>query len=92
MTDIVKFFVVFYSCKKHKGGKNMLSFDEYVTKMEERRAQEQRAGFNAAIAQGLRERTHGETVAALYAALTFVGGVSDVLSPLGGESTLQRAL
>ena len=70
----------------------MLNFDEYVTKMEERRAQEQRAGFNAAIAQGLRERTHGETVAALYAALTFVGGISDVLSPLGEESTLQRAL
>ena len=69
----------------------MLNFDEYVTKMEERRAQEQRAGFNAAIAQGLRERTHGETVAALYAALTFVGGVSDVLPPLGAESALLPA-
>ncbi len=67
----------------------MLNFDEYVTKLEERRAQEKRAGFNAVIAQGLRERTHGETVAALYAALTFVGSVSDVLPPLVAESSLQ---
>jgi broad specificity phosphatase PhoE len=43
----------------------MWNFDEYVTKMEERRAQEKRAWFNAAIARGLREKTHGESVAEL---------------------------
>ena len=91
MTDVVKFSVLFYPCKKQKGGKNMLSFDEYVTKMEERRAQEKRAWFNAAIAQGLREKTHGEAVAELYAALTFVGGVSDVLQPVNAERGLQSA-
>ena len=69
----------------------MWNFDEYVTKMEERRAQEKRAWFNAAIARGLREKTHGESVAELYAALTFVGGVSDVLPAVGAGRGLQPA-
>ncbi len=69
----------------------MLIFEEYVRQMEERSSQEKRAAINAVLAQGLRERTHGETVAALYAALTFVGGVSDVLPPVSAERALQPA-
>ncbi|MBQ8342672.1 MAG: hypothetical protein IJY21_01055 [Clostridia bacterium] len=64
----------------------MLYFDEYVTKMEERRAREKRAACNAKIAQGLRERTHAQAVAELYAGLTFVGGVSDILPPVEAEN------
>ena len=89
MTDIVKFFVLFYACKKRKGGKNMLTFDEYLQEMEERRANEKRTAFNRALAQGLREKTHEESVLALYAALTFVGGVLDILSPVAAENRLQ---
>ena len=69
----------------------MLNFEEYVTQMEERRAREKRAAINAAIAQSLRERTYGEAVAALYAALTFVGDVADVLLPVNAERTLHPA-
>ena len=75
--------------KNEKAEKNMWTFDEYVTEMEERRAREKRAAYNAELARGLRERTHGEAVAALYAALTFVGGVADVLPPVVAESALQ---
>ena len=67
----------------------MSQFEEYVAQMEERRAQEKRAAFNAMLAKGLREKTHAESVSALYAALTFVGGVSDVLTPVTAERTLQ---
>ena len=69
----------------------MLNFEEYVTQMEEKRAREKRAAINAAIAQSLRERTHEEAVAALYAALTFVGDVADVLLPVNAEKTLHPA-
>ena len=57
----------------------MVKFEEYLLQMEERRAREQREAINNALAQGLREKTHEESVSALYACLTFVGGVSDVL-------------
>ena len=67
----------------------MSQFEEYVANIEERRAQEKRAAFNAVLAKGLREKTYVESVSALYAALTFVGGVSDVLTPLNAERTLQ---
>lgn len=67
----------------------MLNFDEYVMQMEERRAREKRADLNAALSQGLREKTHAQAVAELYAGLTFVVGVSDVLPPVGAENRLQ---
>ena len=91
MTDIVKFIMIFYPCKKRKGGKNMINFDEYVSEMEERRARERRAKINAMLSQSLREKTHGEMVSALYASLTFVGGVSDVLTPVAQQRTAQPA-
>ena len=69
----------------------MFDFDEYVTEMEERRTQEKRARCNEAIAQSLRERTYEESVRALYAGLTFIGGISDVLLPVATERTLQSA-
>ena len=67
----------------------MSQFEEYVTKMEERRAKERCATFNAILARGLQERTHAEAVSALYASLTFVGGVSDILQPVGTDRALQ---
>ena len=91
MTDIVKFIVLFYACKNQKGGKNMVNFDEYVSEMEERRAREKRAKINAMLSQSLREKTHGEVVASLYATLTFLGGVSDILMPVAQQRTAQPA-
>lgn len=89
MTDIVKFFVLFYACKKQKGGKNMLTFDEYLAEMEERRAREKRQAFNAELAQSLREKTHEESVLALYACMTFSGKVLDVLPSVVSENRPQ---
>ena len=91
MTDVVKFIVLFYACKKRKGGKNMVSFDEYINQMEERRAREKRAALNGVLAQSLREKTHSEVVESLYASLTFIGGVSDVLPPVAQQRTAQPA-
>ena len=69
----------------------MVNFDEYVNQMEERRAREKRAKINGMLSQSLREKTHDEVVASLYAALTFVGGVSDVLIPAAQQRTPQPA-
>ena len=92
MTNIVKFFVLSYACKKTKRRKNIVKFEEYLLQMEERRAREQREAINNALAQGLREKTHEESVSALYACLTFVGGVSDVLLPASTEKYAELAL
>ena len=67
----------------------MVNFDEYIAQMEERRAREKRATFNAVIARRLKEKTHEQAVADLYANLTFIGGVSDILLPASSEKRLQ---
>lgn len=75
--------------KNTRAEKIMLTFDKYLEEMEERRAMEKRSAFNAAIAQGLCEKTHEEAVAELYACLTFAGGVSEILAPVAAENRLQ---
>ena len=79
MTAIVNFCVIKFSCKKEKGRKSMLKFDEYVTELEERRAKEKNAAINAELARRLCEGTKEDAVAELYAALTFLCGSSTVL-------------
>lgn len=56
----------------------MLNFDEYVTKMEERRAEEKLASYNAELYHRLQENTYEDAVQALYASLTFRVGVRDM--------------
>ena len=57
----------------------MTNFDEYVTKMEERREREKTERWNRELARRLREHTREDAWRALYAALIFTGAVSDVL-------------
>ena len=56
----------------------MENFDEYIESMVIRRAKARAAEFNERLARGLKERTHAEAVEALFAGLTFIGGVSDI--------------
>ena len=79
MTDIVKFCVIKFSCKKEEGRKITVKFDEYITKLEERRAKEKNAAINAELSRRLKEGTKEDAVAELYAALTFLCGSSAVL-------------
>lgn len=58
----------------------MKNFDEYIESMVERRAKERAESLNAELARGLKERTHAEAVEALFAGLTFIGGVSDMIT------------
>lgn len=68
----------------------MRNFEAYITEMEERRSREKRERVNAELARRLRERSHEEAVAELYASLTFCIGVSDILTV--GASNREAAL
>lgn len=65
--------------KNEKGGKKMTNFDEYVAVMEQRRDREKLARMNAELQRRLRERTHEDTLAALFSSLRFTVGVADIL-------------
>lgn len=69
----------------------MKNFDEYIESMVERRAKERVQSLNAELARGLKERTHAEAVEALFAGLTFIGGVSDILTETAQSKRLQTA-
>ncbi len=68
----------------------MRNFEGYITEMEERRSREKRERLNTELARRLRERSHEEAVAELYASLTFCIGVSDILTvgEVGRETAL----
>ncbi|MBQ8229120.1 MAG: hypothetical protein IJZ32_00315 [Clostridia bacterium] len=69
----------------------MKNFDEYIESMIRRRAKERAERLNAELARGLKERTHAEAVEALFAGLTFIGGVSDILTETAQSKRLQTA-
>lgn len=69
----------------------MKNFDEYIESMLQRRAKERAKRLNAELARGLKERTHAEAVEALFAGLTFIGGVSDILTETMQSKRLQTA-
>lgn len=81
----------------------MLNFDEYVEKMEERRAEEKLSVCNAELYRRLAENTYEDAVQELYAALTFRVGVGDlygeernsdfeVVIPVEKERALEMAI
>lgn len=69
----------------------MKNFDEYIESMVERRAKERVESLNEELARGLKERTHAEAVEALFAGLTFIGGVSDIVKENLSIKGLQTA-
>ena len=69
----------------------MGNFDEYIENMISRRAKARMESLNETLARGLKERTHAEAVEALFAGLTFIGGVADILSENGQGGRLQAA-
>ena len=69
----------------------MKNFDEYIESMIERRAKERAESLNEELARGLKERTHAEAVEALFAGLTFIGGVSDTITENVSIQRLQTA-
>lgn len=69
----------------------MKNFDEYIESMVERRAKARAERLNEELARGLKERTHAEAVEALFAGLTFMGRVSDILAEGTQGKRLQTA-
>ena len=69
----------------------MTKFDEYIENMISRRAKERMEELNERLARGLQERTHAEAVEALFAGLTFIGGVADIAAERAQGGRLQSA-
>ncbi len=57
----------------------MTRFDEYVTKLSEMRTRERMRRLNDELVRRVNERTREETLTALFAALRFPIGTSDIL-------------
>lgn len=76
MTNIVKFFVVKYG-RKVKTEEKRMTFEEYAGELRAKREAQRMERLNGALARGVQTRSHDEAVRALYAGLTFVGGISD---------------
>lgn len=58
----------------------MTKFDLYVEKLEMQRREEREAALNAELLCSLHTRTKEETLDELFENLTFIVGVSDVLT------------
>ena len=58
----------------------MTKFDVYVEWLGQQRKREKEAAINAELLHSLKTRTKGEVISALYENLTFVVGVSDLLT------------
>lgn len=69
----------------------MLNFDEYVTKLEERRAEEKLAVCNAELYRRLTENTYEDAVRELYASLVFRVGVGE-LYPVERDNDFELVL
>ena len=57
----------------------MTKFDVYVDEIAQRRAARRNESLNRELLYRLEHYTKGQAVENLYATLTFIGGVSDVL-------------
>ena len=72
------------NAKKRERGQKMTNFDEYVTKLSEQRAKARVKEIDKKLAYRLETRSHEETLAALFSALRFTIGTSDILLETSG--------